>query len=83
MSDSNAWRRRARCRGLNGQYIDFFYSDETREEAKEFCSKCPVQKQCLDFAIREVDAGHSPKIVSGLGVWGGLDGAERAELRKG
>jgi hypothetical protein len=41
-------------------------------EAKAVCATCPVQVQCLEYAL-EVDDRH--------GVWGGLAPRERAELR--
>lgn len=41
-------------------------------EAKAVCATCPVQVECLEFAL-EVDDRH--------GVWGGLSPRERAELR--
>ena len=43
-------------------------------EAKNICEKCPVKKECLEYAL-----------VNGFkeGIWGGLSPAERNRLSKG
>lgn len=41
------------------------------EEAKSICSRCEVQEQCLEYALR-----NEP-----LGIWGGKTEAERAFIR--
>ena len=76
---ANDWRKEALCRGL---MPDLFYDPKSTDDAKALCAQCPVQEPCLEFALTEVDAGHTAKVVSGLGVWGGLDGAERVALKK-
>lgn len=40
------------------------------DRAKDFCYDCPVMLQCADSSLGEVD-----------GVWGGLDPAQRYQLR--
>jgi hypothetical protein len=58
----------------------FFFSSDDQDwgekmaninAAKKLCSLCPVQMQCLEYALtaREHD-----------GVWGGLSSAERIKL---
>ncbi|MGZ5399672.1 MAG: WhiB family transcriptional regulator [Nocardioides sp.] len=42
-------------------------------EAKAVCQACRVRDQCLEWAL-EQSLDH--------GVWGGLDGDERRELRR-
>jgi len=42
-------------------------------EAKKFCSSCPIQAMCLDWATQTQDEG----------VWGGLTAKERKTLRGG
>lgn len=40
--------------------------------AKKFCSQCPVQKECAEYAISEPDL---------LGIWGGLTVKDRQRIR--
>lgn len=44
-----------------------------QEAAKALCQRCPVQKECLEFAM-----------ITGekYGIWGGLNHKERAALRR-
>lgn len=39
--------------------------------AKAICARCPVQRQCLDAALRNRET---------TGIWGGLTAAERRDL---
>ena len=74
-----SWQDRAACRGMDVRL--FFGPDgeqrperESREaEAKAVCASCPVQAQCLDYAL-----GKSIK----HGIWGGLNEGERARERR-
>jgi len=51
----------------------FFADDEAGvATAKATCRSCPVQPECLDWAL-EKNERH--------GVWGGLTGSERDRLR--
>jgi WhiB family redox-sensing transcriptional regulator len=63
------WQERARCAGAG---LELFFPDggDTRR-AKAFCSGCPVWGECLAYGL---DEDH--------GVWGGLNRAERARLRR-
>jgi WhiB family redox-sensing transcriptional regulator len=63
------WQERARCAGAG---LEVFFPDggDTRR-AKAFCAGCPVWGQCLAYGLEE---DH--------GVWGGLNRAERARLRR-
>jgi len=63
------WQDRARC---SGQGLELFFPDggDTRR-AKAFCAGCPVWGECLSYGL---DEDH--------GVWGGLNRAERARLRR-
>lgn len=57
----------------------FFPDDKDREklaQAKAVCKRCPVQLQCLNYALTEF--GRS----SDWGVWGGTDPFERRVLRR-
>ena len=74
-----SWQDRAACRGMDAPL--FFGPDneprperEIREaKAKAVCQLCPVRVQCLDYALRN-SIRH--------GIWGGLDGEERACERR-
>jgi hypothetical protein len=63
------WQDKARCAGAG---LELFFPDggDTRR-AKAFCAGCPVWGQCLAYGL---DEDH--------GVWGGLNRAERARLRR-
>src|SRR3990170_4329007 len=63
------WQDSARCAGAG---LELFFPDggDTRR-AKAFCAGCPVWGECLAYGL---DEDH--------GVWGGLNLAERARLRR-
>ncbi|MFD3734491.1 WhiB family transcriptional regulator [Streptomyces sp. NPDC058632] len=71
------WRTRATCRDEDP---DLFFPIGTSgpallqtEQAKAVCRRCPVQQQCLDWAM---ESGQS------LGVWGGTSETERRALKR-
>jgi len=61
------WKTQAACYDADP---DIFFPDigENIREAREICSRCHVQEQCLDYAMRN----HIE-----FGVWGGLSVKER------
>lgn len=75
------WRALAACRDVDAEI--FFNPDRDVErsegaderrhaaQAKEICARCPVQRQCLNWAV-VVGEPH--------GIWGGLTPGERARL---
>jgi WhiB family transcriptional regulator, redox-sensing transcriptional regulator len=72
------WHLKASCRGPESALFFPPPLPERREEregretkAKEICHECPVQRECLEFALR-VREPH--------GIWGGLTEAERRRL---
>lgn len=71
------WRPRAECRDLNPDL--FFPIGVTGEaerqilRAKSVCGSCPVQMQCLEFALRTNQE---------YGIWGGKDEEERRVIRR-
>jgi WhiB family redox-sensing transcriptional regulator len=68
--DLDDWQKRAACSGIATEV--FFPSDDsTGEDAKSICVECPVERQCLEHAIRAREEE---------GVWGGATGAERRSL---
>lgn len=66
------WRHHAACRDLD-PHLFFPEPDDDAGPAKAVCSTCPVQQECLEYALatRQDD-----------GVWGGLDETERRRLRR-
>ena len=61
------WTSRARCRGSDADAF-FVRSLPEAREALKYCKRCPVQQDCLDYAVEEgID----------LGVWGGLTERQR------
>ncbi|WP_303396062.1 MULTISPECIES: WhiB family transcriptional regulator [unclassified Rhodococcus (in: high G+C Gram-positive bacteria)] len=78
ITDEWEWQLDAECR--NEQAAVFFPPTNTRGaalelleiQAKRICSRCPVRRRCLDYAI----ASGEP-----YGVWGGLSASERHRVR--
>lgn len=58
-SDISSWIARAACLGMNP---NFFFDNESRQQAKEYCIPCPVKNECFNYAVES-------KIE--FGVWGG------------
>lgn len=79
MLTEDNWQLRASCRSPHA--ITLFFppsTPEPRQEredrenaAKEICRNCPVQTDCLDYALR---------IRESHGIWGGLNEFERKQL---
>ncbi|MFH9432886.1 WhiB family transcriptional regulator [Streptomyces rochei] len=71
------WREHAACRTEDPDL--FFPIGSTgpaalqAEQAKAVCRTCPVQEQCLRWAL---DTGQS------IGVWGGTSETERRALKR-
>jgi WhiB family redox-sensing transcriptional regulator len=71
------WREHAECRHASPEL--FFPIGTTGpavteiEEAKRVCAVCPVQPQCLEFALRTRQE---------FGIWGGTTEDERRGLLK-
>lgn len=65
-----SWQRRSACKGID-PIIFYPASDEDAAAAKAVCDMCPVQLDCLEYAIasREHD-----------GVWGGHTERERQRI---
>ena len=74
--DEGKWRENANCKSRS---VDLFFTDGSGDSsrylsAKTLCFNCPVQKQCLDYAVLN-------SIVYGL--WGGMPYRERLQYRVG
>ena len=67
------WRDAAACAGSD---LELFFPIEEDEEsavpAKAICAICPVQENCLNYALTT----NQPE-----GIWGGFDETERTWLR--
>lgn len=68
------WMKDAVCRDENPE---LFFPHERSvagiEAAKKVCELCPVQTECLDFALAD-------PLNSAFGVWGNKDQNERREI---
>lgn len=73
-----SWQMKGLCRG-NHSYLFFPPSTVERKEererreikAKAICSVCPVNEDCLEFAV---------EIKEPYGIWGGLTETERRQV---
>lgn len=65
--DHESWSEEAACQGLD---IDIFFSsdDGEQKQALELCRACPVQRECLRYAIDQREM---------YGIWGGMTESER------
>lgn len=70
------WYRDAGCAGTD---TESFFPEKGRsaDEAKAVCWRCPVRRECLDFAITTTDP------TNDHGVWGGFTWMERERIRRG
>lgn len=69
--ENERWRERAACQGLP---IELFFTEGiVTESVQDLCNKCPVQKECLDYAL-SVPEYH--------GFWGGKSQRARERIRK-
>lgn len=68
------WMSSSACAEISG---DLWYpekgSNQYTSNVKAVCKRCPVQRQCLDYAIANGEND---------GVWGGLTVKERRRLRR-
>jgi WhiB family redox-sensing transcriptional regulator len=65
------WREDAICSQTDP---DAFYPDKggSSKDAKTICALCPVQSECLDYALSRDER---------FGVWGGKSERERRKLK--
>lgn len=68
--DEYAWMLRGSCRGADTR--EFFPSNGLGvEAAQQICRQCPVQEECLEYALQN----HIEQ-----GVWGGASERERRRI---
>jgi len=70
------WKDRAVCRGLDPALF-FLERGNGADQAKAACARCPVRRECLDYAIANDSPGHE------YGIYGGMTAAERRTMRQG
>jgi WhiB family redox-sensing transcriptional regulator len=66
------WTQHAKCRSVDP---DLFFPErgENTEAAKQVCAGCPVQAECLEYALATTQK---------FGVWGGTSERERRRMRR-
>ena len=68
------WKAQANCRGIDPEAFFPARGDiEGAEAAKAVCAGCVVRAECLEFAIATSERD---------GIWGGLSGRERRQLKR-
>lgn len=68
------WKTSAACRSMDP---DIFFGPEKgggwdQEPALAICATCPVEHECLEYALQRNDPG----------VWGGMSERQRQRLKK-
>ncbi|MFE1914992.1 WhiB family transcriptional regulator [Streptomyces anandii] len=58
------WQDEAKCANID---VSEFFERATEREAKRLCKMCPVQGDCLEYAL----------VYDMYGVWGGMSYNER------
>lgn len=75
--DVLTWQDSALCSQVD-RAIFFPSNGSVADDARRICAACPVQPQCLDYAL---ELEYAPDQNGVQGIWAGLDEAERAEVR--
>lgn len=75
LSNVERWRLRAACRSTDPRiFFPTASGKSTKSEAaKAVCARCPVQDECLNYALK-----HQIRD----GIWAGLNYGERLEVRR-
>ena len=75
LQEAQPWKLLGLCRGLQQTAdVKFFpVQGASTREAKIICGRCPVQTECLNYAL-EFNEKH--------GVWGGTTERERRKIRQ-
>ncbi len=74
ISEPMPWTKEALCKTSSINMDTFFFDEHGLKQiklAKAICSACPVQEECLDFAVRNLE----------IGIWGGTTTKERKKMR--
>jgi WhiB family redox-sensing transcriptional regulator len=70
--DARAWMLEARCLDADPEAFFPEKGGSTRE-AKRICGICPVQQECLEYALERDQR---------FGIWGGMSERERRRLKR-
>jgi WhiB family redox-sensing transcriptional regulator len=73
VSAPGQWLDQARCVQADPE-LWFPERGGSVADAKRVCSRCPVRRECLDWAVRQPEALQ--------GIWGGLTAHERRKPRR-
>lgn len=72
IDDLPDWHLKAACRGVDPS-IFFPVKHVHGLEAKAICAECPVQEECLEWAVETVEPH---------GIWGGVSERGRRKIRQ-
>jgi len=72
-AEDTEWQNSAACRGHSDPDIWYSNSQGDRKIAKQFCSRCPVVTECLEYALKYRDP---------WGLWGGQGQVERKARKR-
>lgn len=70
--DKRVWMLEARCLDADPEAFFPEKGGSTRE-AKRICGICPVQQECLDYALERDQR---------FGIWGGMSERERRRFKR-
>lgn len=77
LDQKGACRRLRETNPTVAEYFFLDYPSRTKDaEAKKFCARCPVRRECLAYAL-------AIPAATDFGIWGGTNRNQRRELRKG
>lgn len=67
------WMRDAACKGMDPSLFFVEGPGETKNQAVAVCARCPVRRDCLDYAIENREYH---------GIWGGVGRDVRDRVRR-
>ena len=67
------WTQHASCKGSTALFYPERGDNATVRKAKLICTTCPIQQQCLEYALY-----HNEHI----GIWGGYTDRERQRIKR-
>ena len=68
----NSWKNKGACVGID-QDIFFPERGASTRLAKAVCRRCPVQEECLEYAVNNGEK---------FGIWGGLSERETSDTKE-
>lgn len=72
LQNEQGWREHALCSG-DSSYARLLFApnEDDQQRNKEFCFACPVQEDCLEYAVINKERD---------GIWGGASEKDRSKL---